>query len=153
MSHPSPFEEVHLVAQAEPETPRFEPVAVMLAVVSFLTVLAIGLALYLVKFQVSGDVVKAALLCVAAAVVVGFFHIRPVGSLTPTERVIRNKRANFALIGVLAAIFVLGAFATAAELNSLGDWLMLAYFAVQPFLILLLLHRGFGVENGRKRSG
>lgn len=147
-----PSGDTDVVAQAQPDVPRFERVAVLLAVGSCLIVLAIGLALYLAKFQVDGDAVSAALAVVAVVGLGSFFRSTPAAKLTPTERMIRSKRAVFALIGVLSGAAVLGAIAAAAELDTLGDWLMFAFIASAPLGVIRLMHTGFGVTNGRRRS-
>lgn len=152
MSHPSSFEDTQVVAQHEPEVPRYERVAVLLGIASCLIVLACGLALYLAKFQVSGQVINAALAVVVISAIVAFVRIRPAAKLTPTERAIRSKRTAFTLLGVLVGAAVLGAIAAAAELDTLGDWLMFLFIASAPVGVITLMHTGFGVTNGRRRS-
>ena len=134
------------VAQSEPEVPRFERVAALLAVTSFLTVLAIGLALYLVKFQVDGRIVTASLWAVAVGAVVVFFRIRPVSALTPTERMIRSKRQVSLLLGLLTGAALLGSIATAAELDTAQDWAMLAFIASSPIGVYFLVNVNFGIK-------
>lgn len=143
---PSTFrEETQVVAQAEPEVPRFERVAILLGLSSCLVVLSIGFVLYLLKFQVDGRIVTAALWSVGLGSLVTFFRMRPASSLTPTERMVRGRRQVFVLLGLLTGAAVLGSIATAAELDTAQDWAMLAFIASSPISVFFLVNTRFSI--------
>lgn len=131
--------------QAEPEVPRFERVAVLLGLASCAVVLLVGFVLYLAEFQVDYRIVNASLAGIAIFAVATFFRIRPASRLTPTERMVRSKRQIFALLGLMTGAAILGSIATAAELDTVEDWAMLAFIASSPIGLFFLVNVRFGM--------
>lgn len=148
MSPSSFVEETQVVAQAMPEVPRLERVAILLGLSSFLVVLAIGLALYLAKFQVDRQIVNAALWTIGIVGIITFFRTRPASKLTPTERMVRSNRHIFLLLGFLTGVAVLGSIVTASELNTARDWMRLAMAATSPIAIGFFVKTRFTMGPG-----
>ncbi len=137
--------ETSVVAQSEPEVPRFERVAVLIGLGFFLLVLGIGFALYLVEFQVDGTLVKTVIYGTAAALFIAFLRSRPSSKLTPTERMIREKRRVSALIGLLGATSVLGSIVVAYQLHTWQDWVRLGLTASSPIGFFFLIRTRFSI--------
>lgn len=145
---PAPSAEVtQLVAQNEVATPRFERVAVLVGLASFLSILAVGLALYLAEFQVASWVSKAAGYGVAVGFVLWLKWTTPTSKLTPTERSVRARRRVAALIGLLGSISVLGSIVVAYSLHTWVDYLRLFFTATAPIGFGLLINVRFGMGS------
>lgn len=145
VSRPAHIEETDVVAQARPDVPRLERVAILLGLGCLSAVLAVGLALYLAKFQVDHRVVNWSLAGLALAAGFTFARSRPSSALTPRERMVRENRRVFTLLGLLTGIAILGSIATAAELDTAQDWAMLAFIASSPISVGLLIHTRFNI--------
>lgn len=145
MASSSFVEHTQVVAQAEPDVPRFERVAVLAGVATFLIVLATGFVLYLVEFQVDRTLVNAAILAIVVGSALVFFRSRPASKLTPTERMVRSKRVVAGLVGLLAGASVLGSIVTATQLHTTQDWIRLAFTATSPLGFYLIINTRFTI--------
>lgn len=146
---PAPVVEVtQLVAQNQIRTSRFERVAVLLGVSTFLAILLVAFLLWLADFQVDSTITKVTGYGLAVAFLVWFKLTKPTSRLTPLERAIRARRRIAALLGLLCSISVLGSILVAFSLHTWEDWFRLFLTATSPIGFGLLINTRF--EMGSK---
>lgn len=124
------------------EAPR-DPRAVIIGVVAFLAVMAVGAALYLAKFQVEAWIQQASIYALLIAFAITFRFTVPSSRLTPTQLRVREGRRAAALVGSLGAAASLGLAAAAAELKSGDDWLFLGFLVLNSLGIGAMINTRF----------
>ncbi len=99
-----------------------------------------GLALWLVKFQVSGAVQQG----IAGGVVVGHlvWAIRgtPTSRLLPERRAAREDRQMASLLGGSVGVLLLGGYVAALQLRSWSEWVVLGGYILVTIGVGLALH-------------
>lgn len=147
---PAPVVEVtQIVARNELRTSPFEPVAVCIGIATFVTIVLSVLLIGSEQVQVDRTVSRAMGYGVVVALVIWARVATPTARLTPLQRAIRTRRRIAALLGLLAAISVLGSIVVAYSLHTWWNWLLLVVVAISPIGLGLLINVRFSMGSSR----